>query len=112
MIVVSNRIPVAKGYEDDFAERFKNRAALVERHPGFVRLEILRPNPISLQGREMGASDYHIVLTYWERTEDFVAWAESDDFSTAHSKRPPQEMFAGQNVFESHEIIQSAGRTG
>ena len=110
MIVVSNRIPVAKGYEDDFA--VSNTGRRWSSGTRFLRLEILRPNPVSLHGREMGASDYHIVLTYWERTEDFVAWTESDDFTTAHSKQPPQEMFAGQNAFESHEIIQSAERTG
>ena len=54
MIVVSNRIPVAKGHEEAFAERFRNRASLVEHHPGFVRLEILRPQPISMHGQGNG----------------------------------------------------------
>ena len=111
MIVVSNRIPVARGHEEAFAERFRNRASLVDHHPGFVRLEILRPQPISMHGQGMGSSDYHVVLTYWETEADFIAWTESQDFRTAHSQRAPQEMFAGQNVFELHEIIQSATRT-
>ena len=110
MIVVSNRIAVAKGQEAEFAARFRNRAGLVEHHPGFVRLEILRPEPIMLHGQPMGGSDYHVVLTYWEHKEDFVAWTESEDFRTAHSQRLPKEMFAGPNVFEMHEIIQSAGK--
>lgn len=110
MIVVSNRVPVAKGREAEFAARFRSRAGLVEHHPGFVRLEILRPERIVLHGHQMGGSDYHVVLTYWERTEDFVAWTESEDFRTAHSQQPPKELFAGPNVFEMHEIIQSAGK--
>ena len=110
MFVVSNRVPVAKGQEAEFAARFRQRAGLVEHHPGFVRLEILRPAPIMLQGQEMGGSVYHAVLTYWERKEDFVAWTESQDFRTAHSQQPPREMFAGPNVFEMHEVIQSAGK--
>ena len=110
MIVVSNRVPVAEGHEAEFAERFRSRAGLVEHHPGFVRLEILRPESITLNDRQMGGSDYHVVLTYWERTEDFIAWTQSDDFRTAHSQRGSQEMFAGPNVFEMHEIIQSAGK--
>ena len=111
MIVVSNRIPVARGHKEAFAERFRNRASLVEYHPGFVRLEILRPQPISMHGKEMGRSDYHVVLTYWETEAGFIAWTESQDFRTAHSHRAPQEMFAGQNVFELHKIIQSTTRT-
>lgn len=68
MIVVSNRIPVAKGHEAEFAARFRDRTGLVEHHSGFVRLEILRPEPIMLHGQQMGGSDDHVVLTYWERT--------------------------------------------
>lgn len=109
MIVVSNRVPIAKGHEAEFAARFQDRAGLVEHHHGFVRLEILRPETIMLQGQQIGGSDYHVVMTYWERKEDFVAWTESEDFRTAHSQRQPKEMFAGPNVFEMHEIIQSAG---
>ena len=109
MIVVSNRIPVAAGHEEEFAKRFRSRAGLVEGHNGFVRLEILRPTEVPMHGRTMGRSPYHVVLTYWEDVAGFVAWTESDDFRKAHSNRPPPEMFAGDNVFELHEVIQSAG---
>ncbi|HEX2036791.1 MAG TPA: antibiotic biosynthesis monooxygenase [Chloroflexota bacterium] len=108
MIIVSNRIPVAKGHEEEFAQRFRDRAQLVERHPGFVRLEICRPVPVALHGHEMGGSAYHVVLTYWERKEDFLAWVQSEDFRKAHSQRTPEGMFAGESVFEMHEIIQMA----
>ncbi|OFW01449.1 MAG: hypothetical protein A3I61_14900 [Acidobacteria bacterium RIFCSPLOWO2_02_FULL_68_18] len=110
MIVVSNRVPVVKGKEAEFAARFSKRAGLVDRHPGFVRLDILRPEPITLRGQQMGGSDYHVVLTYWERKEDFIAWTESEDFRTAHSQQTPREIFAGPSVFEMHEVIQSAGK--
>jgi heme-degrading monooxygenase HmoA len=112
VFVVSNRIPVAKGHEDEFAERFRNRAQLVEGHPGFIRLEICRPVPVALHGREMGGSDYHVVLTYWTKKEDFLAWVQSEDFRTAHSQRSPEGMFAGDSVFELHEIIQIAEPRG
>jgi heme-degrading monooxygenase HmoA len=110
MIVVSNRIPVAKGQEAAFEERFRGRAGLVEGHPGFVRLEILRPKPVTLHGGPMGGSEYHVVLTYWENEQAFAAWTESEDFRRAHANRPPKEMFAGPNVFEMHEVIQTAGK--
>ena len=111
MIVVSNRIQVAKGHEEAFENRFQGRARLVENHPGFLRLEILRPASVEMHGRAMGESAYYVVLTYWETVEDFVRWTESEDFQTAHSQRPPKEMFAGPNVFELHEIIQHVERT-
>jgi len=107
MFVVSNRIPVAEGHEEEFAERFRHRAGLVEHHPGFVRLEICRPVKIAMHGHELGGSAYHVVLTYWQRKEDFLSWVQSPDFQTAHNQRTPEGMFAGDSVFEMHEIIQS-----
>jgi len=108
MIVVSNRIPVAPGQEAAFERRFRDRAGLVDRHPGFVRLEILRPTSIEMHGAPLGGSEYYVVLTYWESAEAFRAWTESEDFRRAHADRPPKEMFSGPNVFEMHEVIQAA----
>ena len=110
MIVVSNRIPVAPGQEAAFEKRFEGRAGLVENHPGFIRLEILRPKPVEMHGHTMGGSEYYVVLTYWKTEGDFVRWTQSEDFRTAHANRPPKEMFAGPNVFEMHEVIQTAER--
>ena len=107
MVVVSNRIQVAAGYEAEFEKRFEGRARLVETQPGFVRLEILKPLDVDLHGRTQGGSEYYVVLTHWESKEDFVRWTESPAFREAHSNRPPKEMFSGPNVFEMHEIIQS-----
>jgi len=106
MVVVSNRIPVAVGHEAAFEDRFRGRAGLVERHPGFVRMEILRPKSVEMQGKPLGGSSYYVVLTYWKSEADFVRWTESGDFRQAHANRPPKAMFAGPNVFEMHEVIQ------
>ena len=46
MVVVTNRIPVARGHEIDFEDRFKRRVHLVDRSPGFVRNEVHRPRPV------------------------------------------------------------------
>ncbi len=108
MVVVSNRIPVAAGQETAFEDRFRGRAGLVEHHPGFIRMELLRPRQVEMHGAPLGGSHYYVVLTYWASEADFVRWTESDDFRRAHANRPPAEMFAGPNVFEMHEVIQTA----
>lgn len=95
MIVVANRILVAKDHEKEFENRFKNRAGLVDTMSGFIRNEILRP----IQ------SDYYVILTYWESIEDFRSWTESEEFKKAHSKPPNKEIFAGPNIFEIHDVI-------
>jgi len=113
MIVVTNRIPVSRGHEIDFEDRFKRRVHLVDRHPGFVRNEVHRPRPMKFD-HERGAwsedpegQGYYEVKTWWRTFDDFVAWTQSPAFAEAHANRPPREMFAGPNVLEVHEIVTS-----
>jgi heme-degrading monooxygenase HmoA len=113
MIVVTNRIPVAKGHEIDFEDRFKRRAHLVDRAPGFVRNEVHRPRPMKMD-RQTGtfvddpeAQAFYEVKTWWRTLDDFVAWTKSPAFAEAHKDRPPKEMFAGPNVLEIHEVLLS-----
>lgn len=99
MIVVMNRMRVARGSEAAFEERFRHHADLINKEPGFIRNEILRP----LQG------DYYVVKTYWQSREDFERWTQSESFRQAHASRPPAEMFTGPNVLEIHEVVQESG---
>ena len=109
MIVVTNRIPVAEGFEEDFENRFRNRAHLIDKSPGFVKNTILRPirrrfdhaTGAWVETQERG---YYLVQTTWESEEDFWNWTKSESFRAAHSNRPPAEMFAGPNVLEIHEV--------
>jgi heme-degrading monooxygenase HmoA len=101
MIVVANRIPVAAGWEEAFEERFRHRAGQVEKQPGFVRMEILRPVE----------SGPYVVKTYWESMDAFRAWTESKDFRAAHADPPPREMFAGDNAMEIHEVALAQDRS-
>ena len=113
MIVVTNRIPVSRGHEIDFEDRFKRRVHLVDQSPGFVRNEVHRPKPMKLDhGSGTWAPDhkgqgYYEVKTWWRSFEDFVAWTKSPAFAEAHSSRPPAGMFAGPNVLEVHEVLTS-----
>ena len=99
MVVVTNRIPVAKGHEAEFEERVRNRAGLIDQEPGFIRNEVLRP----IKG------EYYLVKTYWRSQADFERWTKSASFRQAHSRRPPAEMFAGSNVLEIHTVVLESG---
>lgn len=113
MVVVTNRIPVSKGHEIDFEDRFKKRVHLVDRHPGFIRNEVHRPQPVKLDhstgtwSPDPEAQGYYEIKTWWRTFQDFVDWTHSPDFAAAHSSRPPKEMFAGPNMLEVHEILTS-----
>ncbi len=115
MFVVTNRIPVAEGHEADFEDRFKKRAHLIDKSPGFVKNLVLRPVQRRFDHKtgayvEKEEQGYYLVQTYWETEEAFWDWTNSESFRAAHSNRPPVEMFAGPNVLEIHEVIQTTER--
>ncbi len=101
MFVVANRIFVAPEYAEAFEARFRERAGEVEKQPGFVRLQILRP---------VSDETPYVVLTTWESREAFQAWVESEDFRRAHAgKAPlPPEAFSAPGKLEQHEVIIAA----
>jgi heme-degrading monooxygenase HmoA len=113
MIVVTNRIPVAEGYEIDFEDRFKKRVHLVDRSPGFIRNEVHRPRPVKFDHESGGwradpdAEGTYEVKTWWRSMEDFEAWTKSEAFREAHNSRPPKEMFRGPSKLEIHEVFLS-----
>lgn len=115
MIVVTNRIPVAKGHEAEFEDRFRNRAHLIDQAPGFIKNQVLRPvlrrfNHEIGEWEEAGEQGYHLVQTYWESEQAFWDWTRSEAFRIAHKNRAPAETFAGPNVLEIHDVILSTER--
>jgi heme oxygenase (mycobilin-producing) len=113
IIVVTNRIPVAQGHEIDFEDRFKRRAHLVDRAPGFIRNEVHRPRPMKFDHTSGGFVDdletpgFYEVKTWWRTIEDFTAWTKSPAFAQAHADRAPKEMFAGPSQLLVHEVLLS-----
>lgn len=100
VVVVSNRIPVAKGWEEDFERRWIDRKYQLGRSPGFIRNEVLKP----IKG------GYYVVRTYWETMEHFERWTRSPEFQKSHENTPPKEAFSGPNVLEMHEILAEYGK--
>ncbi|MCE5387923.1 MAG: antibiotic biosynthesis monooxygenase [Acidithiobacillus sp.] len=99
--VVANRVPVKKEFREQFEERFRHRAGEVEKQPGFVRMEILRP---------VADEGVYVVLTHWQNREAFQNWMKSEDFQEAHRNPLPKEAFGEGGGLEQHEVIISAHR--
>jgi heme oxygenase (mycobilin-producing) len=79
MIVVMNRISVASGREQDFEKTFAERDRAVDRMPGFIDMQVLRP----CEGNT------YVVLTRWKSLEAFKDWTQSEAFISAHRKQTP-----------------------
>lgn len=101
MFIVTNRVPVAAGFEEMFEERFRKRAGQVEKNPGFVRMAVLKP-----------ASDDtpYVVMTTWQDKAAFEGWVGSEDFKLAHQNPMPKEAFSGEGKIEMFEVIIEASK--
>ena len=113
MIVVTNRMSVAEGYEIDFEDRFRKRVHLVDSAPGFIRNEVHRPRPMRFE-HESGnfvadatQEGYYEVKTWWRSIKDFEAWVQSPEFAEAHRNKPPKEMFRESSKLLIHEAFLS-----
>lgn len=96
MYIVNNRVPVASGWEEIFEERFRQRAGQIDKQPGFISMQILKP--------EKQETPY-IVMTRWKDKDAFERWVSSDDFRAAHSNPMPNEAFNGKGQIEMFELV-------
>ena len=105
MITAMNRIYVVPEYAEQFEQRFRARAGLVDGMPEFIWNNVLRP---------VNAGDPYIVFTLWESRAAFDAWIKSDEFVKGHARSGmlPQEAFMQPNQLELHEVFTDSSQPG
>ena len=98
MIAVANRIYITPEYAEQFEERFRNRAHLVDGMPGFISNKVLRPTK---------SDQPYVVLTFWESREDFKNWVNSEEFQKGHARSGtlPKKAFSDASHLEIHEVF-------
>jgi heme-degrading monooxygenase HmoA len=94
MIVVMNRITVAKGREAEFEKTFEQRDRAVDSMSGFLDLEVLRP----------AEGSTYVVMSRWKSREAFDEWTKSEAFHAAHKKQSP-DIAAARPTLEIYEIF-------
>lgn len=90
--IVMNHIPVTDEGRPLFEYRFKNRAKMIEKQPGFEAIRVLRPL----------ISNTYIILTAWDTEDSFEEWRKSNAFGKAHHKSGAHDdqqlkIFSGQS---------------
>ncbi len=98
MIAVANRIFVNPEYADQFEERFRHRAGLVDKQAGFEENMVLRPTT---------EGEPYVVLSFWDSREQFEAWTKSDAFTKGHAQSGtlPKDVFTAPSKLEIHEVF-------
>lgn len=74
--VAINYINCEPHYRARFEELFASRAKAIDRMPGFVNMQVLRPN---------GEGDY-LIVSHWASEEAFKTWTTSTEFLEGHKR--------------------------
>jgi len=96
MYIVTNRVPVADEYVEMFEQRFRERAGQIDKQPGFVRMQVMRPDTPDTP---------YLVQTSWVDKQAFEAWVGSEDFKLAHRNPMPKEAFSGKGGIEMFDVL-------
>jgi heme-degrading monooxygenase HmoA len=76
MFVMMNRMTVPDEDREHFEHLFRTRARAVDRRPGLIKAEILRPTK----------GNTYIVMTHWKDKESFLGWTKSDEYKEGHRR--------------------------
>ena len=102
MYVVMNRVMVNSDWADKFVERFAKRKGQIDKEPGFVSMQVLKPE-------ESGTP--FVVFTSWQDKASFKQWVNSDDFKLAHQNPMPTEAFSEGGGLETFDVVVSSEDT-
>jgi heme-degrading monooxygenase HmoA len=104
MFVAINYISCTDQYRERFEYLFGTRAKAIDRMPGFINMQVLKP----LDNR----SEY-LIISHWESQENFEKWTGSAEFLEGHrrgfedinearreGKEPPMH-----SVFKKYHVI-------
>jgi len=99
MFVMMNRMTVLESDREHFEHLFETRAKAVDRRPGFMKAEILRPTK----------GNTYIVMTHWKDKDSFLAWTKSSEHKEGHERagdfRDPDGNMRLTSSVEMYEVF-------
>jgi heme oxygenase (mycobilin-producing) len=90
--------------EDDHAaleRHFRERSRLVDEFPGFLYLQLLRP--------QSGPAT-HAFLTAWDSREAFRRYMNSEEHAVSHAREPGEIMARTEVRHEAFEVLMDSRR--
>lgn len=98
-VVKINAIDVPPGAGPELEKRFAARAGMVEKSPGFLGFQLLRP---------VKGENRYFVVTQWESDEAFQAWAGGQG-AAAHAHSADKPVATGASLLEFEVVLDVAG---
>lgn len=102
MFVFVSHLTVPPEDHTSLERHFRERSRLVDGFPGFLYLQLLKPQ---------GGTATHAFLTAWESREAFRRYMRSREHATSHAREPAAIMARTRVRHEAYEVLMdSRGR--
>lgn len=101
MFVFISHLTVPEADREELERYFRERSGLVDGFPGFLYLQLLRP-----QGGEAS----HTFLTAWEDRDAFRRYMRSREHAVSHSREPGEIMGRTEVRHEAYEVLMDSRR--
>lgn len=96
MFVFVSHLEVPVADHAELERHFRERSGLVDRFPGFLYLQLLRP--------QAGAAT-HTFLTAWADRASFRAYMRSREHAVSHGREPAEIMVRTTVRHEAYEVL-------
>lgn len=102
MFVFISHLTVPEQDSAELERHFRERSGLVDDFPGFLYLQLLRP--------QAGPAT-HTFLTAWESREAFRHYMRSAEHAFSHSREPGEIMQRTGVRHEAYEVLMDSRRS-
>lgn len=96
MFVFISHLAVPEADHEDLERHFRGRSRLVDDFPGFLYLQLLRP--------QAGAAT-HTFLTAWEDQDAFRRYMKSREHAISHGREPGEIMARTEVRHEAYDVL-------
>lgn len=96
MFVFISHLSVPPGDREALERHFRDRSRRVDGFPGFLYLQLLRP--------EAGEAS-HTFLTAWEDRDAFRRYMRSEEHAASHAREPAEIMARATVRHEAFEVL-------
>lgn len=96
MFVFISHLTVPEADAPELERHFRERSRLVDGFPGFLYLQLLRPQ---------AGDATHTFLTAWESREAFRRYMGSDEHAVSHGREPGEIMGRTTVRHEAFEVL-------
>jgi heme oxygenase (mycobilin-producing) len=101
MFVFISHLTVPEEDRVEVERHFRARSGLVDGFPGFLYLQLLRPQ---------GGDASHAFLTAWEDRDAFRRYMTSQEHAASHSREPAEIMGRTRVRHEAYEVLMDSRR--